>query len=98
MRLPRVRITLRRMMVLVGVAAFMMATGGAGVAPIVSRRWNACEAASNRHAQLVQWYSVNAVQSAVSREKAKVHRQASRMNWWAFFDPFHECILDKDIY
>jgi hypothetical protein len=108
MKLLRVRFTVRRMMVAVAVAAILTT----GVAPEVSRRWNACQAASNRHAQLAQMITANAAmyaesatwsktaaeQAAWDREKAAVHREMSRRNWWAFFDPFHECVLDRDIY
>ncbi len=97
MRLPRVRITLRRMMVLVGVAAFMMATGG-GCGPDTEPKVEcllSCIKPTRPIGPVV--LSQRGADGGKPR-KAKVHRQASRMNWWAFFDPFHECVLDKDIY
>jgi hypothetical protein len=111
MRIPHPRFTVRRMMFLVVVFA-VLTTAGIGLAPEVSRRWNACQAAANRHAELAQMYSARfavntglaksstvwAVRAGLDEEKVAVHREASWRNWWAFFDPFHECILDRDLY
>jgi Tfp pilus assembly protein PilE len=111
MQLPRVRFTVRRMMIVVAVVA-IMTTIGMSFSPELSRRWRACQAAANRHAQLAQMYSANAnlfaskapwsramaESAATSRQKAAVHREISRRNRWAFVDPFHQCVLDEDIY
>jgi hypothetical protein len=111
MQLPRVRFTVRRMMIVVAVVAILTTTG-MSVSPELSRRWRACQAAANRHAQLAQMYSANATliasrapwsralaeSAATSRQAAAIHREISRRNRWAFIDPFHQCILDGDIY
>jgi type II secretory pathway component PulJ len=108
MRMPRVRFTVRRMMVAVAVVAVLTTM----VTPEVNRRWNACRAAAYRQAQLAQMHTAfanmsvglatrskaAAAQAALSREKVALHREMSRRNWWAFFNPFHECILDEDVY
>jgi hypothetical protein len=111
MKRLHVRFTVRGMMAAVAVVAALL-TAGLGVAPGVSRRWNACQAAARRQAQLAQMHAANATmntglarwskaaayQAARSRDEAALHREMSRRNWWAFFDPFHDCVLDSDIY
>jgi type II secretory pathway component PulJ len=110
MKCFRVRFKVRQMMIAVAVVAILM-TAGLGVTPEVSRRWNECQIATNRQAQIAQMHAPTAAMSAmlvkrggskVSAEQAAqrvaLHREMSRRNWWAFFDPFHECVLDRDIY
>jgi hypothetical protein len=111
MRLPRVRFTVRRMMIVVAVVA-IMTTAGMSVSPELSRRWRACQAAANGHTQLAQMYSAKATliaskapwsrtlaeSAAISRQAAAIHREISRRNRWAFIDPFHQCVLGEDVY
>jgi type II secretory pathway component PulJ len=113
MKCSRVRFTVRQMMIAVAVVA-ILATAGLTVTPEVSRRWNDCQIATNRQAQLAQMHATYAAQNATLNAKmltkgpkraaeqafqrAALHREMSRRNWWAFFDPFHECVLDRDIY
>ena len=110
MKCFRVRFTVRQMMIAVAVVA-ILTTAGLGVTPELSRRWNDCQVATNRQAQIAQMHATTAAMSAMlakrggskagaeqAAQKAAVHREMSRRNWWAFFDPFHECVLDRDIY
>lgn len=106
MKLLRVRFTVRRLIAAVAVVALLM-TASLAVSPGISRRWNACQAAANRQTQVAQMAMASAAmsirmgaveQAARSREKVALHQERSRKNWWAFFDPFHECIFDHDIY
>ena len=111
MKCFRVRFTVRQMMIAVAVVAILTAAG-LGVTPEVSRRWNDCQIATNRQAQLAQWHATTAAKIAPlaakgltskavaeqAAQRAAVHREMSQRNWWAFFDPFHECVLDRDIY
>ena len=111
MKCFRVLFTVRQMMIAVAVVAILM-TAGLAVTPEVSRRWNDCQIATNRQAQIAQMHAPTAaamntmlargVVTKASAEQAAqrvaLHREMSRRNWWAFFDPFHECVLDRDIY
>ena len=113
MKCFRVRFTVRQMMIAVAVVA-ILTTAGLEANPEVSRRWNDCQIATNRQAQLAQMHATIAAMSATlaakmpskgskaaaeqAAQKAAIHREMSRRNWWAFFDPFHECVLDRDIY
>jgi hypothetical protein len=90
MRSYRWRFTVKRMMVIVAIVAVLM-TMGLGITPEVRRRWNQCHLASRRQSQLALFH-------AAEPARAALHRKMSRRNWWAFFDPFHECVLDQDIY
>ena len=111
MKCLRVRFTVRQTMIAVAVVA-VLTTAGLGVTPEVSRRWNDCQLATNRQTQIAQMYATTAaamntmlargvVTKAAAEQAAQrvaVHREMSRRNWWAFFDPFHECVLDMDIF
>jgi type II secretory pathway component PulJ len=111
MKCFRVRFTVRQMMIAVAVVA-ILTTAGLGVTPELSRRWNDCQVATNRQAQIAQMHATTAaamntmlargVMTKAAAEQAAqrvaVHHKMSRRNWWAFFDPFHECVLDRDIY
>ena len=110
MKLPRVRFTVLQMMIAVAAVAILM-MAGLGVTPEVSRRWNACQIVTKRQAQLAQMHATTAAISAMlvkrggskvaaeqAAQRAALHGEMSRRNWWAFFDPFHECVLDGDIY
>jgi Tfp pilus assembly protein FimT len=108
MRLFRLRFTVRGMMVVVAILAVLTASG----APEISRRWRACQAAASRQEKSAEMWSSSAAMcarftprskevaqgAARCLEKAALHREMSRMDRWAFLDPFHECVLDQDIY
>jgi len=89
------------MMIAVAIVALLTTA----VSPELTRRWRACQVAARRHEQLAQMHSTFAgiypkpsALAAVSRQKAALHRELSRRNRWAFIDPFHACVLDRDIY
>jgi hypothetical protein len=93
MKCLRVRFTVRQMMIAVAVVA-VLTTAGLGVTPEVSRRWNDCQVANTMLARGV----VTKAAAEQAAQRVAVHREMSRRNWWAFFDPLHECVLDIDIY
>jgi hypothetical protein len=104
----RARITVRWMMVMVVVVALLSMK----MSSEARRRWNACQTAANRQTELADMHAAFALSHAkvakkpkadaamLTREKetAALHREMSRRNWWAFFDPFRECMLDRDLY
>ena len=108
MRLFRMRLTVRGMMIAVAILAVLTASA----APEMSRRWRACQAAASRQEKSAEMWSASAAMcarfipqskamaqgAAQCREKAALHREMSRMDRWAFLDPFHECVLNQDIY
>ena len=99
MRVPRVRFTVWRMMVVVAVVAILTTA----VSPELTRRWGACQAAADRQEGLARMYSARVYPTwpaltRIYRDKAALHRELGRRNRWAFLDPFHECVLNKDIY
>jgi hypothetical protein len=103
MRLPRIRFTMRIMILMVAMVAVAMTTAW----PALERRSTACRIAANRHWKMAALQLKQAVscekgglkqQADYARLCEAMHRDQARQMTWAFLDPTRACILNDDLY